>query len=178
MASKIDFKLDEAIEVLSRTPAVLRAMLDGLPEHWTSNNYGPETFSPFDVVGHLIHADEVNWIERAEQILQTQDAEPFPPFDRYAMYEASRGKTLSQLLDEFERVRKQRLSDLASLEINDAQLELPGKHPAFDAVKLRELLATWVVHDMNHIHQVAKCLAHQYREAVGPWKEYLSILPK
>ncbi len=177
MASEIAFKLEEATDVLSRTPGVLRTMLVSLPEHWTSNNYGPETFSPFDVVGHLIHGDRTDWVSRARQILDSQDAKPFAPFDRYAMYETSRGKKMSQLLDEFANVRNESLKELASLNIRESQLDLPGKHPVFDKVKLRELLATWVVHDLNHIHQIAKSMAHQYRDAVGPWQEYLSILP-
>ncbi len=178
LASKIDFKLDEAIEVLSRTPAVLRAMLDGLPDHWTSNNYGPETFSPFDVVGHLIHADEADWIPRARHILQLQGSKPFEPFDRYAMYEASRGKTIRQLLDEFAETRQQKLNELAALEIGESQLDLPGHHPQLGKVTLRQLLATWVAHDLNHIHQVAKSMAHQYRGAVGPWVGHLGVYPK
>ncbi len=178
MPSDINFKLDEAAKLLSRTPSVIRTMLTSLPERWTSNNYGPKTFSPFDVVGHLIHGDQTDWVVRARQILETQNSEPFQPFDRYAMYETSRGKTIAQLLDEFEQVRGESLKNLTAMNITEAQFELSGKHPAFGNVTLRQLLATWVVHDMNHIHQIAKCMAHQYRDAVGPWKEYLSILPK
>ena len=120
MPSEIKFDLDEAIELLSRTPVLLEAMLSSLPEHWIKNNYGPETFSPFDVVGHLIHGDQTDWIPRARQILATQDEAPFTPFDRYAMYEASQGKTIAQLLDEFKKARQTCLKDLTAMTIEDA----------------------------------------------------------
>ncbi|GJM23640.1 MAG: hypothetical protein DHS20C16_00550 [Phycisphaerae bacterium] len=178
MPSKLDFNLEESADVLSRTPGVLKAMLSSLPEHWTSNNYGADTFSPFDVVGHLIHGDQTDWITRTRQILETQDTEPFVPFDRYAMYEKSQGKTIAELLDEFEQVRSEALDDLTNLGITGAQLELTGKHPVLGSVKLRELLATWVAHDLNHIHQVAKCMAHQYKDAIGPWVGHLGVFPK
>jgi hypothetical protein len=172
------FRLEQAIEVLERTPAVLRAMLGGLSEPWVMNNYGPETWSPFDVVGHLIHGEKTDWIPRARIILEHGASRPFEPFDRYAQYEASRGKRIDALLDEFESLRKQSLLSLRSMKLTDAQLDLPGTHPALGPVTLRNLLATWVCHDLNHIHQIAKSMAYQYRDEVGAWREYITILPR
>lgn len=173
----MNFGIDQAIEVLSRTPGVLRSMLGGLSEPWIRNNYGDKTFSPFDVVGHLLHGDETDWMPRARIILAEGESMPFPPFDRYAMYEKNQGTPLAELLDAFERLRIENLTALRKLNLSEEQLSLRGTHPALGRVTLRELLATWVVHDLNHIHQIAKCMAHQYAHQVGPWKEYLSILP-
>ncbi len=172
------FQVSQAVEVLERTPRVLRAMLAGIHEDWVRSNYGPKTFSPFDVVGHLIHGEKTDWMVRARIILEHGESRPFEPFNRYAMYEESKGKTMADLLREFESLRAANLRDLAALRLTSAQLALRGTHPALGAVTLGELLATWVVHDGNHIHQVAKCMAWQYRDEVGPWREYLTILPK
>ena len=172
------FQLSQAVEVLRNTPRVLRSLLEGVSAPWVQNNYGEKTFSPFDVVGHLIHGEQTDWIPRARLILAHGTAQPFPPFDRYAMYEDSKGKSLAQLLDEFAALRQQSLTDLEALHLTPAQLDLEGMHPALGKVTLRQLLATWVVHDLNHIHQIAKAMAYQYRDQVGPWQEYLSILPK
>jgi hypothetical protein len=172
------FCLDEAIDVLERTPAVLRALLDGLSDSWVMNNYGPETWAPFDVVGHLIHGEKTDWIPRARIILEQGPSRPFDPFDRYAQYEASKGETVGQLLDEFESLRRQNLETLRALRLTDAQLDLPGTHPVLGRVTLRNLLATWVCHDLNHVHQIAKAMAHQYRGEVGAWQEYITILPR
>jgi hypothetical protein len=172
------FRLEEAVQVLERTPGVLRAMLGGLTEAWMMNNYGPETWGPFDVVGHLIHGEKTDWIPRARIILERGPSRAFEPFDRYAQYEASRGKTIDQLLDEFESLRRQSLEALRGMKLTDAQLDLPGTHPALGAVTLRNLLATWVCHDLNHIHQIAKSMAFQYRNEVGAWREYITILPR
>ena len=174
----IPFRLDQAVEVLVRTPAVLRAMLGGLSKPWVMNNYGPETWSPFDVVGHLIHGERTDWIPRARIILEHGPSRAFEPFDRYAQYEASRGRAIDQLLDEFESLRRQSLESLRGMKLTDAQLELPGRHPALGPVTLRNLLATWVCHDLNHIHQIAKSMAFQYRDQVGAWREYITILPR
>lgn len=174
----MEFKLDQAVEVLTRTPGVARAMLAGLSEPWVRNNYGPETFSPFDVVGHLQHGEKTDWMTRVRIILDHGPSRPFAPFDRYAMYEESKGKSINQLLDEFETYRTKNLSDLAALNLSPDKLDLKGTHPALGTVTLRQLLSTWVVHDLGHLHQIAKCMAWQYRENVGPWKEYLTILPR
>jgi hypothetical protein len=172
------FEIDQSIEVLERTPGASRALLGGLSDGWVLSNYGPDTFSPFDVVGHLIHADQTNWMTRVRVILQQGRAAPFPPFDRYAMYEASKGKSMSDLLQTFASLRAKNLDELRALNLTPKNLESPGIHPQFGPVTLKNLLATWVVHDLGHLHQIAKSMAYQYREEVGPWREYLSILPK
>ncbi len=172
------FQLDHAIEILARTPAVVRAMLSGLSAPWIRNNYGAETWSPFDVVGHLIHGEKTDWIPRAQIIIDFGPAKIFEPFDRYAQYEASKGKGIVRLLDEFESLRRENLNELRAMNLTEAQLEQEGMHPALGRVTLRQLIATWVVHDLNHIHQIAKSMAHQYRDEVGAWREYLTILPR
>ncbi len=170
------FDLEQSIEVLSRTPAVLRSMLAGLGEPWTHTNYGEDTFSPYDVVGHLIHGERDDWIPRMRIILDHGPSRPFDPYDRYAQFEESRGKTLGDLLDEFERLRNAGIAALRGARLTADLLSKRGTHPALGEVTLENLLATWVVHDLNHIAQVARCMATQYAGAVGPWREYLSIL--
>ena len=177
-ANTMAFRLEEAIQVLERTPAVLRAMLAGLSERWVMNNCGPETWAPFDVLGHLIHGEKTDWIPRARIILEHGPSRAFEPFDRYAQYAASRGKKMDELLEEFEWLRKQSLASLRAMKLNEPQLDLPGTHPALGPVTLRNLLATWVCHDLNHIHQIAKAMAYQYRSEVGAWREYITILPR
>ena len=170
------FDLNQAIEVLERTPGTLRIMLAGLSEGWIHGNYGPDTFSPFDVVGHLITGEKTDWMTRTRLILEHGTARPFAKYDRYAQFEESRGKSLGQLLDEFERLREANVRALRDLHLTPQDLAKHGKHPALGEVTLEQLLATWVAHDMNHVAQVAKAIATQYEEAVGPWKEYLGIL--
>lgn len=172
----MEYSLDDAVAVLERTPATLRAMLSGLPDHWTRSNEGAGTWSPFDVVGHLIHGERTDWIPRAEHVLQHGDAVPFPPFDREAMFEASQGKSLDELLDTFAELRAKSLERLKALDLTDAMLRRHGAHPEFGAVELQQHLATWVAHDLSHVSQIARTMAHQYRDAVGPWKKYLSVL--
>lgn len=162
--------------MLDRTPTVLRATLAGLGEHWTHRNYGETTFSPFDVVGHLIHGEKTDWMPRLRIILEHGEDVPFEPFDRFAQSEASRGKTLADLLSEFERLRAENLATLRGLELTPRQLAQRGKHPALGSVTAQELIATWVVHDLNHLKQIAKAMAWQYRDDVGPWRAYLPIL--
>lgn len=170
--------LERSIEILSRTPATLRALLGGLPESWTMADCGPETFSPFDVVGHLIHGERTDWIARMHWILEKGVRESFPPFDRFAQQRESRGKSLATLLEEFEALRAESLRALRAQNLDEGALGLVGRHPALGAVTLRELLATWVVHDLNHLAQIAKALAFQYRGEVGAWRAYLPILPR
>jgi hypothetical protein len=172
------FTLDHSLEVLQRTPAVLHSLLHGLSDFWCKSNYGPETFSPFDVVGHLIHAEQTDWMVRARIILEHGESQPFPPFDRYAMYITSRGKTMADLLNEFAQEREKSLAELRALKLTPEQLDKRGTHPALGTVTLQQLLATWVAHDLNHLHQIAKAMAYQYRNEVGPWLEYLTFLPK
>jgi DinB superfamily len=172
-------ELDPSVEVLKRTPAALRGLLGGgLSEFWTLNNYGPATFSPFDVVGHLIHAERTNWLPRARMILERGESNAFEPFDRYAMYQSSKGKSIDELLENFATLRDENLSALSTMNLTPEQLDRRGTHPDLGPVTLRQLIAAWVVHDLNHLHQVAKSMAFQYRDTVGPWRAYLSILPK
>jgi len=172
------FELGQSIEILERTPGVLRAWLGRLSDGWVLSNYGPETFSPFDVVGHLIHAEQTNWMTRARVILEHGEATAFPPFDRHAMREISKGKSMLDLLQDFELERSRNLDDLRALKLTPQKLALRGTHPQFGPVTLKQLLASWAVHDLGHLHQIAKAMAFQYREEVGPWREYLTILPK
>jgi hypothetical protein len=151
-------------------------MLTDLPDPWITSNYGPDTFSPFDVVGHLIHGERTDWIPRARIILEHGESRPFEPFDRYAMYEASRGQSITQLLDTFDTLRRENVQALLNMNLSADDLQKRGTHPALGAVTLGELLAAWVVHDLNHIAQIAKAMAFQYRDQVGPWQAYLSIL--
>jgi uncharacterized damage-inducible protein DinB len=170
------FVLSEATQALAGTPAVLRALLSELPESWLHANEGPDTWSPFDVVGHLIHGEKTDWIPRTRHILGGSAATPFTPFDRFAQFQESEGKTLKELLDEFEDLRRKNLDELRSLGLGDAELDLEGLHPEFGTVTLRQLLATWVCHDFSHLGQMARLLAKRHQEAVGPWAQYLSIL--
>lgn len=172
------FSVDKSVEVLVRTPGVLSAWLGGLDDLWTHNRYGEATFSPFDVVGHLIEAEQTNWMTRLSVILEHGEDEPFPPFDRYAMVESSKGKSTADLLTAFASLRAKSLDELKALNLTPEALDRRGTHPAFGPVTARQLIAAWVVHDLGHLHQVAKALAFQYRDAVGPWREYLTILPK
>jgi len=168
--------LQDTISLLTRTPAALNALLRDLPETWTLCNEGEKTWSAFDVVGHLIHGERTDWMPRARIILQSGESRPFEPFDRWAQERESRGKSLGQLLDEFARLRSENLCELRRLNLRPEQLELRGRHPALGVVTLSELLATWAVHDLTHLHQISRVMAHQYREAVGPWREYLGVL--
>jgi hypothetical protein len=172
----MDFDLDRSIEVLARTPAVFKALLSGVSDAWTRTNEGPETFSPFDVVGHLIDGEETDWISRA-QIILARGADPrFVPYDRFRHRARNVGRTLESLLDEFARLRAANVDLLRSWRLTSADLELPGVHPTFGRVTLRQLLATWVVHDLGHVAQAARVMSKQYRDAVGPWIAFLPVL--
>jgi len=166
----------QAAEILSRTPKVLRAILDGATDSWARSHYGDKTFSPFDVVGHLILGEQKDWIPRMQIILRHGPATPFDPFDRYAMFEADKGKDMGELLDTFDQLRRENLKTLNELDLSEADLNLQGTHPELGAVTLRQLLAAWVAHDLNHIAQICKAMAFQYANEVGPWRAYLSIL--
>lgn len=162
--------------ILERTPHTLRALLTDLPDTWVQPNEGPGTWSPYDIVGHLISGEELDWIARMQIILDFGERRTFEPFDREAFFERSAGKSLSQLLDEFEELRSQNLATLTDLKLDESHLASTGRHPAFGTVTLRQLLATWVVHDLSHIGQIVRVMAKQYKEAVGPWATYLPIL--
>jgi hypothetical protein len=170
------FAVDEAVAILSRTPAAIDAMLRGLPEAWLTAHEGGETWSPFDVVGHLIHGERTDWLSRARIILEHGESRPFEPFDRFAQFAESRGRTLASLLDEFAELRQQNLAALSGLALNEGDLARRGRHPALGVVTLRQLLATWVAHDLDHIMQIARVLARQYGEEVGPWRAYLRAI--
>ena len=170
------FVMEEGVAILSRTPATLDALLRGLPDGWIAAHEGGETWSPFDVIGHLIHAERTNWIPRARVILEYGETRPFDPFDRVAQFAASNGRTLPSLLDEFATVRNESLGALAALRLTDADFDRRGRHPDFGVVTLRQLLATWVAHDLDHVMQISRVLARQYSDEVGPWRAYLRII--
>lgn len=174
----MDFDLTRSLEVLERTPAVLRALLEDLSGEWTTPNEGPDTFSAFDNVAHLVHAERTNWIQRARIILEHGSAVTFPPLDRLGHYEESKGKSMTEVLDEFAELRAENLSTLRSWELSEEQLGLEGEHPALGHVSLRQLLATWTTHDLSHLAQISRVVSKQYREAVGPWRTYLPILDR
>jgi len=170
------FEINEATAILSRTPAALDALLRGLPDGWTSANEGGDTWSPFDVVGHLIHGERTDWLPRAKIILEHGEARPFDTFDRLAQFAAPGGRTLDSLLDEFAALRELNLRELAGLNLTDEDLDRRGTHPAFGAVTMRQLLATWTAHDLDHITQIARVVARQYSDEVGPWRAYLRVI--
>lgn len=172
----MEFRLDEARAVLERTPATLNSLLRGLSDPWLVQNEGPDTWSPYDIVGHLIHGEETDWIPRAKIILEHGEERAFEPFDRVAMFERSKGRSIADLLDTFTRMRADSLHDLQQMKLTAELLEKRGRHPELGVVTLQQLLATWVVHDLGHVRQVVRVMAKQYRAAVGPWKAYLSIL--
>jgi hypothetical protein len=172
----MEFDLNQAVAALAKTPATLTALLKDLPREWTESNEGPATWSPYDVVGHLIHGERADWIPRARIILEHGEARPFDPFDRFAQFTESRGQPLAELLAEFAALREQSLRALGELKLGAAELERAGQHPALGRVTLKELLATWVAHDLDHLGQIARTMAKQYASEVGPWKAYLSIL--
>jgi hypothetical protein len=172
----MEFDLGHTISLLSRTPAVLDALLRDLPETWALRNEGENTWSAFDVVGHLIHGERTDWMPRARMILQSGEAQTFEPFDRWGHVRESQGKSLGQLLEEFGGLRLENLIELRALNLRQEDLERRGRHPALGIVTLSELLATWAAHDLTHLHQISRVMAHQYREAVGPWSAYLGVL--
>jgi hypothetical protein len=169
-------QLPDSIALLARTPAALNALLRDLPETWTFRNEGENTWSVFDVVGHLNHGERTDWMPRARMILQFGEARPFEPFDREAQGRESQGKSLGQLLDEFASLRSENLQELRALNLKPEDLARRGRHPALGVVTLSELLATWAAHDLTHLHQISRVMAYQYREAVGPWTRYLGVM--
>ena len=172
------FNLSKSIEILERTPKVLKLLLEGLDEEWILNNEGGESWSPYDIIGHLIHGEKTDWITRTEIILSDGTEKTFAPFDRFAQFEASKGKTIAILLEEFQALRQSNLTALKSKNITSNDLKKTGIHPAFGVVTLENLLACWVAHDLGHLAQISRVMAKQYKEEVGPWLEYLPILSK
>jgi hypothetical protein len=181
MPTTTEFSLSEATAVLARTPASLDALLRGLPDSLVRSNEGrtsdgKQSWSPFDIIGHLIVGERTDWMPRARIILQHGEARAFDPFDRFAQAKESQGKSLEQLLDEFARLRKENLDALQALNLQPQDLARRGRHPELGVVTLSQLLATWAIHDLTHLHQLSRVMAHQYREAVGPWGAYLGVL--
>ena len=174
----MDFTTADGIPVLERTPSTLRALLAGLPEPWITGNEGPETFSAFDNVGHLVHGERTDWIPRATLILAQGANRRFEPFDRFAHVRESAGKSLVALLDEFARLRADNIVVLRSWTLGERELALQGEHPTLGPVTLRQLLATWVAHDLGHLAQISRVMAKQYQDAVGPWRAFLPVLDR
>ena len=174
----MDFDLAQGVAVLERTPATLRALLAGLPPAWTDATEGPDTWSPYIVVGHLIHGERTDWIPRARIILAQGADRRFEPFDREAQFRESRGRPMDELLNEFSLLRMVNLNELFGWELTDRKLALEGEHPELGTVTLRQLLATWVAHDLAHLGQISRVMAKQYKEAVGPWRRYLGVLER
>ena len=172
----MEFDLESAQEILRRTPRILDAWLRDLPDPWVRLNEGDKTWSAFDVLGHLIHGEEADWIPRARVILQHGTGQAFEPFDRFAQFKLSEGKSVSQLLDMFARLRERSLVDLAEMRLTPELLDKEGLHPALGVVTLKQLLSTWVAHDLDHLVQTARVMAKGYTEAVGPWRAYLGVL--
>lgn len=172
----MEHNLQNTISLLARTPGALNALLRDLPETWTLRNEGENTWSTFDVVGHLIHGERTDWLPRARMVLLAGETRTFAPFDRLGQVGESQGKSLGQLLDEFAGLRSENLVELRAWKLRPEHLERRGCHPALGVVTLSELLATWAAHDLTHLHQIARVMAHQYRQAVGPWSAYLGVL--
>ncbi len=172
----MNFSVTQSIEILERTPYVLEVLLRDLSPFWTANNEGPDTWSPYDVIGHLIHGDRTDWIARLRIILSDSDQKTFATFDRFAQFQESKEKTLADLLGEFKTVRAANIATLRSLNLSDDDLKKIGIHPVFGEVTLAQLLSTWTVHDLDHISQISRVMARQYLEDVGPWTAYMRIL--
>jgi hypothetical protein len=172
----IEFNKNEAIQILSRTPLVLKELLSGLPRSWIHANEGGESWSPYDIVGHLIHGEKTDWIPRMNIILDQGVNKTFQPFDRFAQFRNSGDRSLEDLLNEFTELRLANTDILRNTELGWDDLRKEGIHPAFGKVSLKELLASWVVHDLNHIGQLCRVLAFQYKREIGPWTEYMGIL--
>lgn len=174
----MQFSLDKSIEVLERTPTILKSLLLGLSDEWLRNNEGENTWSPYDVVGHLIAGEKTDWITRTKIILGDSKPKVFVPFDRTVQFQEDQTRPISELLDEFSTLRAKNLEALRALEISGNDLKETGIHPAFGSVTLENLLSTWVVHDMGHLGQISRVIAKQYKDEVGPWEQYLSVLSK
>jgi DinB superfamily len=172
----MEHHLPDTISLLARTPVALNSLLRDLPESWTFRNEGEHTWSAFDVVGHLNHCERADWIPRAKMILQFGETKTFEPFDRQGHSREIQAKSLPQLLDEFALLRSENLAELRSTNLQQKDLDRRGRHPAFGRVTLSQLLATWAIHDLTHLHQISRLMAHQYRAAVGPWSAYLGVL--
>ena len=176
MATLTQFNLADTVAVLTRTPSTVDALLRGMPDLWTRPNEGQDSWSAYDIVGHLVFGERTDWIPRVGILLDKGESKAFDPFDRFAQFKESEGKSLEQLLDEFSHLRKENLATLRALNLQTEDLQRRGRHPELGVVTLSELLATWAVHDLTHLHQLSRVLAYQYRDVVGPWSAYLGVL--
>lgn len=172
----MEHQLQDTLALLSRTPATLDTWLRDMPDAWTRTNEGPGTWSPFDIVAHLISGERTDWIPRVQMILESGEKRTFEPFDREGLVRETPGKSLGELLTEFDRVRTQNLAELGALNVRPEDLAKRGRHPSLGVVTLGQLLSTWAAHDLTHVHQLSRVMAHQYRESVGPWSAYLGVL--
>jgi hypothetical protein len=170
------FSIAKSLEILERTPVVLEHLLANLSPSWTTQNEGSETWNAYDVIGHLIHGEKTDWLVRTKLILSDNSNKLFNPFDRFAQFENSKGKTLQELLLEFKAIRNANIAQLRSLNISESDLGKKGVHPVFGEVTLHQLIATWVVHDLDHLSQISRVMAKHYKEDVGPWIEFLKII--
>jgi hypothetical protein len=168
--------LDQTVALIARTPATLNVLLRDLPDSWTHSNEGDKTWSCYDVVGHLIHGERTDWIPRTKRILEFGDTKAFDRFDRFAQGRESQGKSLPQLLDEFSRLRAASIAELRAMNLTDKDLTRRGLHPELGPVTLSELLAGWAAHDLTHLHQISRIMAHQYRNSIGPWNKYMGVM--
>ena len=169
------FDLQKSLQILERTPEVLQALLQKLPEEWTHQNEGEATWSPYDILGHLIHGEETDWVVRTDLIL-SHSKEPFTPFDRFAQFEKSKGKSLQELLDQFRALRMANLAKIRGFNISSSDLALTGIHPGLGEVSLKNLLATWTAHDLSHISQITRVMAKLHKEEIGVWTKYMKIM--
>jgi hypothetical protein len=176
MASSTEFSVSDTIALLARTPATFEALLRTLPNNWAHTSEGENTWCAFDIMGHLVFLERTDWMPRLRIILESGEARTFDPIDRFAQLKESQDKSLEQLLDDFARLRNANLAALRALNLQPSDLARRGTHPALGVVALSELLATWAAHDLSHLHQLSRVLAHQYRDAVGPWRAYLGVL--
>lgn len=172
------YNVKTSIEILERTPVVLESLLKGISKDWHTPNEGPDTWSAYDVMGHLIHGEATDWIARMEIILSNKEEKTFTPFDRFAQFRESKSKSLANLISEFKKLRKKNIAILKKKKLKDDDLKKTGIHPKFGTVTLGQLLSTWTVHDLGHIAQITRVMAKQYSEEVGPWKEFLPILTR
>jgi DinB superfamily len=172
----MNHSLDHTIALLERTPGALEELLRGLPAEWTDANEGGDSWSPREILAHLAHADRTDWMSRVRHLLEFGESQPFPPFDRMGQRQAMEGKSLAEVLEDFAEARAASLEQLRVLNLGPADMERRGTHPSFGSVTLSQLLATWAAHDLTHLHQISRVLAHQYREAVGPWSKFLGVL--
>ena len=168
--------LEKTIALIERTPKVLNNLLRDLPDDWTMRNEGENSWSAYDIVGHLIHGEKTDWIPRAKRLLESGESKPFDKFDRFAQERESKGKSLGELLDEFARLRGESIRQLRALKLQPKDLERKGTHQVLGPVTLSQLLASWAAHDLTHLHQLSRVMAHQYRQAIGPWTKFMGVM--